>query len=63
MLFVCRICADLIVICAILSNNRGILCRMSAEFVQNKEIRYGIRIYKKGVKLIAATLSRHVASP
>ena len=39
------------------------MCRMSAEFVQNKEIRYGIRIYKKGVKLIAATLSRHVASP
>ena len=64
MLFVCRICADLLVICAILSNNRGILCRIGAELVQ----KLGNKIWnknknKKGVKLIAATLSSHVASP
>ena len=68
MLFVCRICADLLVICAILSNNRGILCRIGAEFVQNLCRNKGNKIWnknknKKGVKLIAATLSRHVASP
>ena len=36
MLFVCSICAELLVICAILSNNRGILCRICAEFVQKQ---------------------------
>ena len=43
MLFVCRICADLLVICAILSNNRGILCRIGAEFVQ----KLGNKIWNK----------------
>ena len=43
MLFVCRICADLIVICAILSNNSDILCRICAEFVQKQ----GNKIWNK----------------
>ena len=47
-----------------IENNRGILCRICAELVQ----KLGNKIWnknknKKGVKLIAATLSRHVASP
>ena len=60
MLFVCRICADLLVICAILR----IIGGFCAEFVQKQ----GNKIWnknknKKGVKLIAATIIRHVASP
>ena len=47
------------------------MCRMSAEYVQNECricAKQGNKIWnknknKKGVKLIAATLSRHVASP